>query len=131
MSQKGLRWLIDTGNFAQSTPTLHHECFHFYIHNNTILNPWCFYFIDIPSSYAPLLHDIQQGTVCLISNGSYNPTLQHGTAAWPVEGLTATLQISGRVITPGSASDQSAKFSEPASILAAMTVINALASFHT
>lgn len=100
MSLKGLWWLIDTGNFAKPTPTLCHELFHSYIHDNTILNPCCFSFIDIPSSYAPLLHDIQQGMVWLISDGSYNPTSQHGTAARLLEGTMSTLQISGRVITP-------------------------------
>jgi hypothetical protein len=130
MPRKGLWWLIDTGNFAQPTITLHHECFHLNIHDNTILNPWCFCFIDIPSSNAPLLHDIQEGTVWLISDGSYNPTLHHGMAAWLLEGIASTLQISGRVITPGSASNQSAYCSEWAGIFAAITVINTFASCH-
>jgi hypothetical protein len=66
----------------------------------------------------------------VVSDGSYNPTTQLGTTAWILEGRISNIQIFGKVITPGSASDQSAYRSELAGILAAIKVINALASFH-
>jgi hypothetical protein len=58
------------------------------------------------------------------------PQDNFGTAAWILEGKRSTLQISGRVTTPGQDITQSAYRSELAGILAAITVINALASFH-
>jgi hypothetical protein len=126
---KDLWWLIDTGSFTQPLPSVPHtlpSSFTDIAHKNT----WCTTFLEIPSLYSPLLPDIQSGSVLVVSDGSYNPTTKLGTAAWILEGRLSNIQISGSVITPGSASEQSAYRSELAGILVAITVINALASFH-
>jgi hypothetical protein len=47
-----------------------------------------------------------------------------------MEGISSNLQMSGRVITPGQASDLSAYRCELSGLLAATTVINAFARFH-
>jgi hypothetical protein len=53
-----------------------------------------------------------------------------GAAAWILEGISTSIQIWGKSITPGEATDLSDYRSELAGILAAMTVINSLACFH-
>jgi hypothetical protein len=116
--------------FFSTTSSPNQDNFDSFIENRTILNPWCFEFIDIPSDYSTLLQEIENGNVWLVSDGTFNPTSRTGTAAWILEGITSSLQISGKIITPGDCSDQSAYRSELAGILAAMTVINALTSFH-
>jgi hypothetical protein len=70
------------------------------------------------------------GNINLVSDGSYYSSHSVGTAAWIIEGSVSGIQITGAVITPGGASDQSAYRSELAGILAAISVINALAKFH-
>jgi hypothetical protein len=130
-SRKILWWLIDTGDFATNPSVNLHKSFDTFIQERNKKNPWCFDFIDLPSNYEPLLHDIKNENVLLVSDGSYHPTYHRGTAAWILEGTTSTLKISGKVITPGQESDQSTYHSELAGILAAiLTVVNTLASFH-
>jgi hypothetical protein len=74
---------------------------------------------------------MMEGQVILISDGSYSPTDNYGTAAWILEGKLSNLQMSGKIVTPGQAPAQSAYRSELAGILAAVSAINALAKFHS
>jgi hypothetical protein len=73
---------------------------------------------------------MKNGSLYLISDGSYHPVLNYGTAAWILEGVTSKIQFSGKVISPGQASVQSAYQSKLSGILTAVSVINALANFH-
>jgi hypothetical protein len=92
--------------------------------------PVVFCYLDIPNSYEHLLQDMKCGNINLVSDGSYYSNHSVGTAAWILEGSVSGIQITGAVITPEVASDQSAYRSELAGILAAISVINALAKFH-
>jgi hypothetical protein len=129
-TQRNKLWLIDTGTLMTNNPTPIYDSFESYILSNTHINEWCFQWLDLPDNYGPLLHDIINGDVWVVSDGSFHPFTRCGTAAWILEGRTTKLQITGKVITPGQAADQSAYRSELAGLLAALTVINALASFH-
>jgi hypothetical protein len=93
-------------------------------------NYWCFEFVDVPAVYEDILEDIAHEEVWLVSDGSYQPSLKFGTAAWILEGTKSMKRITGKVITPGQASDQSAYRSELAGILSAILVINKLATHH-
>jgi hypothetical protein len=129
-SRNNLLWLIDTGEFDDSaTASQSLRCYEPYA-ASLPRNTWCFDYLDIPTDLEPLLQDIRQGTTILISDGSYNPLHRRGTAAWVLEGTTSLAQISGRVITPGRDSEISAYRSELSGMLAAITVINALAKHH-
>jgi hypothetical protein len=125
-----LLWLIDTGEFDNSAPESQNLSFSEPYVAPFTRNTWCFDYFDIPTDLDPLMQDIVQGTIILISDGSYNPTNHRGTAAWLLEGTTSSTQISGRVITPGRDSDISAYRSKLSGILATITVINALAKHH-
>jgi hypothetical protein len=129
-ARHNLLWLIDTGTFATQEKPKAYESFHELLQDIDRPNSWCYQYVHLPSTYDSLLLDIQEGQVILISDGSYMPQDNFGTAAWILEGKRSTLQISGRVTTPGQDITQSAYRSELAGILAAITVINALASFH-
>jgi hypothetical protein len=121
--------LIDTGEFYEPIQTTSHQCYHSLIHHSHAAKQWCFEYSDIPQGYEPILQDIVHGNIWLISDGSYHLT-QYGTAAWILEGITSNIQLVGRVIIPGQAADLSAYRCELARILAAITVINTLASYH-
>jgi hypothetical protein len=125
---RGGNWcLIDIGTFVRHSHTAPRDCLLSKFQQCTILNPWCFDHVDFPYSYEPLLQDITNGKVWIISDGSYNKKLHCGTAAWILEGKTLNKRILGKIITPGSASDLTAYRCELARILAAVTVINAIA----
>lgn len=128
--RKNAWWVIDTGTFISPLPTPIYDSFHTMIQTNNHSNPWCFDYVDFPTYYDKLLIDIRNGNIWLVSDGSYHPKHRYGTAAWILEGSTSHLQITGMVITPGQASDQSAYRSKLACILAALSVLNTLATFH-
>jgi hypothetical protein len=123
-------WMIDNGPFTKPSPLTQYDCFFSYINNFSVQNLWCYEYLDIPSHYVPLINDIKNGEVWIISDGSYDPASQCGTAAWIIEG-TSTLQITGQVITTGAKEVQSAYRSELTGILAAITVISNLAYYHS
>jgi hypothetical protein len=123
-------WLIDTGTLMSNSPSPLYDSFESYILSNTHVNTWCFQWLDVPNDYGPLLQDIIKGDVWVVSNGSFQPSTQSGTAAWILEGRSSKLQITGKFISPGQAAEQSAYRSELAGLLAALTVINSLATFH-
>jgi hypothetical protein len=129
-ARRNLLWLTDTGLFVRQDITSVHDSFHELLQDKDRRNPWCYQHVQIPQIYDSLLSDIQDGQVILISNGSYTPHDNYGTAAWMLEGKRSKLHISGRIITPGQVNMQSAYRSELAGILAAITVLNALTSFH-
>jgi hypothetical protein len=122
-------WLVDTSQILADTsstvPSIRQQPI-----DETFLNPWCFTHVILPSFYDPLITDIKNGDTWLVSDGSYDPINKAGTAAWILEGKASNIQITGRVITPGEESMQSAYRSELAGILAALSVINTLAAFH-
>jgi hypothetical protein len=76
------------------------------------------------------MREIEQGTLWLVSDGSFNPSMHTGTAAWILEGISSKVHISGKIITPGEPTDQSAYRSELAGILAALTVINFSTTYY-
>ncbi len=96
----------------------------------TTLNPWCFDHVNIPLNTDALLHEIRAGAVWIISDGSYDLTRHYGTAAWALECKLSKQRIFGTVITPEDVSDLSAYRCELVGILAAITVINAIAFSH-
>jgi hypothetical protein len=51
------------------------------------LNLWCFEFLDISSFSDCLLQELEQGTIWLVSDGSFNPSTHTGTATWILEGI--------------------------------------------
>jgi hypothetical protein len=101
-----------------------------YIQDKTITNHWCFWDIDIPESYGSILDDMKQGHIIIVSDGSFHPSTKTGCAAWIMEGTSSRQQIVGCVITPGQDDEQSSYRSELSGILAALTFINTLATFH-
>jgi hypothetical protein len=50
--------------------------------------------------------------------------------AWILEGKASNILLTGRVVTPGEETMQSAYRSELAGIVAALSIIKTLASFH-
>jgi hypothetical protein len=129
-SRKNTWWLIDTGNFVPSYTVPSYEDFFSYIEGNSPLNPWCFEDIEFPEDYLEILQDLNKGTVRLVCHGSFNPSSDTGAAAWTLEGISTSVQIWGKIVTPGDATDHLAYRSELAGIRAAMTVINSFTSFH-
>jgi hypothetical protein len=73
---------------------------------------------------------MRTGQVLIISDGSYNPTSQRGTAAWILESTNSNLHIIGKIRTPGVKTVLSAYRCELAGILSAIMVLNSLARFH-
>jgi hypothetical protein len=108
---------MDTGTFVMQDMTTAYESFHELLQDKDRRNSWCYQYVQLPLTYDSLLLDIQDGQVILISNGSYMPHDNFGTAAWILEGKRSTLKISGRVTTPGQDNMQSAYRSELAGIL--------------
>jgi hypothetical protein len=106
------------------------DSFGSYLEGNPPLNPWCFEEIVFTDDLLPLLQDLEKGTVRLVCDGSFDPSSCKGAAAWILEGATSSIQIGGKIVTPGEATDHSAYRSELTGILAAMTVINSLTSFY-
>jgi hypothetical protein len=130
ISRKNTWRLIDTGNFVYIPETPSFDNFCSYLAGNPPLNPWCFKDIVFPDILAPLLQDLENGTVRLVCDGSFDPSSCTGAAAWVLEGVTSDTLIEGKIVTPGEPIDHSAYRSELAGILAAMSVLNAVASFY-
>jgi hypothetical protein len=128
--KRGLFQLIDTGELSTPQQSLKPPSFHSFLENPHKYNQWCFDFLHIPSHYESIIQDLKDGAVWLVSDGSYHLTLHYGTAAWILEGSTTNIKLIGRVITPGQASDLSAYRCKLSGILAAITFINTLASYH-
>jgi hypothetical protein len=128
--KRGLFRLIDTGELSTPQQPSKPHCFHSFLQKPHKYNQWCFDYLHIPSYYEPIIQDIKNGAVWLVSDGSYHPTLQYGTAAWILEGLTTNIKLIGRVITPGQAADLSAYRCKLSGILVAITFINTLTSYH-
>jgi hypothetical protein len=131
LTRGNLLWLTDTGYFTEVSREPPHTTFYNNLQQSERPNRWCFDYVDIPKDYELLLSDMMEGQVILISDGSYSPSDNYGTAAWILEGKLSNLQMSGRIVTPGQANLQSAYRSELAGILAAVSVISALAKFHS
>jgi hypothetical protein len=123
-------WLIDTGQVLSPPLNTPPSTFDEYLSQLRPTNSWCFHHLSLPTNYEEILNDIKTGDIILVSDGSYHPTKQQGTAAWILEGTKSSIQIIGRVVTPGPDISQSAYRSELAGILASITVLNALLSFH-
>jgi hypothetical protein len=131
LTKDNLLWMTDKGYFSEIAQEPTYKTFSDYLQRSERSNRWCFNYVDIPQDYELLLSDMMEGHVILISDGSYNPTDNYGTAAWILEGKLSNLQMSGKIITPGQATVQSAYRSELAGILAAVSIINELAKFHS
>jgi hypothetical protein len=71
-----------------------------------------------------LKENISNGTLRLVSDGSYNPKLHLGTASWVVESLDKQLQITGNLIMPGEAEIQCSHRSELSGLLGGIQYIN-------
>jgi hypothetical protein len=71
--RKGTWYMIDAGHYSPTQTILHSNTFEEHIINTPHLNPWCFEFLDFPAEYDPLLSDIMNGHIVLISDGSYHP----------------------------------------------------------
>jgi hypothetical protein len=129
-SKKNSWRLLDIGDFT-STPMISHQETNL-LHNadRLGLNPWCYEFLEIPSNCDRLMQEIEQGPIWLVSDGSFNPSMHTGTAAWILEGISSKVQISGKIITPGEPTDQSAYCSELAGILATVTAINFITTYY-
>jgi hypothetical protein len=70
--------------------------------------------MDITDEGRAIANAIAQGEAIAVSNGSFKDL--YGTVAWGFEGANDTGQISGAVVVPGSAKDQSSYRSELAGI---------------
>jgi hypothetical protein len=121
--------LIDTGMTAEEQHK-EYNCLYSFIQDKALRNPWCFEDVTIPEFYGPILEDMKQGNILVISDSSFQPSYKRGCAAWILEGTTCQQQITGRVITPGGDEDHSAYCSELSGILAALSVTNRIAKFH-
>jgi hypothetical protein len=126
-SKRNCLWLIDTGTFIDRSPTNTHRNFFNFVRETHRHNFWCFENVFLPSRYGSLLNDMRTGQVLIISDGSYNPTSQRGTAAWILESSNSSLHIIGKIWTPGVKTVLSAYRCELAGILSAITVLNSLA----
>jgi hypothetical protein len=107
-----------------------YNCLYNFLQDKAVNNPWCFENVTIPEFYGPILEDMQQGNILVICDGSFQPSVKRGCAAWILEGTSCHQQITGKVTTPGSMEDLSAYRSELSGILAALSVINRIAKFH-
>jgi hypothetical protein len=67
---------------------------------------------------------VRNGSITLVSDGSFNPQLELGTAAWILESLDKTLQIKGTLITPGESEAQCAHHSELSGLLGGIRYVN-------
>jgi hypothetical protein len=123
-------WLIDTGQVLFPAPNTSPSTFAEYLSLSRQTNSWCFDHFSLPSNYEEILPEITTGDILLVSDGSYHPTKHQGTAAWILKGTKSSIQIIGRVVTPGHDTTQSTYRSELAGILATITVLNTLLSFH-
>lgn len=81
-TRKDILWLIDTGSIGPTYQAQTFDNFTEFIRGKTHKNRWCFQDITLPDDYGPLLQDIKNGTVWVVSDGSYHPTTRCGTAAW-------------------------------------------------
>jgi hypothetical protein len=103
-------------------------------HNNSTIRPHQPYYYDhstIRNSFKLskerellLKENIRNGTLRLVSDGSYDPNLHLGTAAWVIESLDKQLQITGSLITPGEAEIQCSHRSELSGLLGGIQYIN-------
>ena len=85
--------------------------------NNTYLE-WLHCTVEQSDSITSLLEDIRNGSSRCVSDGSYNPHTQIGTASWIIESHNQLEYIRGTSIVPGHHSIQSAYRSELVGLLA-------------
>jgi hypothetical protein len=71
---------------------------------------------------------ICEGNIQLVSDGSYNPDLQLGTASWVLESQDRGLHITGNLVTPGEEESQCSHPSELSGLLGGIHFVNKLCS---
>jgi hypothetical protein len=67
---------------------------------------------------------IRRGEIILVSDGSFNPELQLGTASWVLESVNKKLQITGSLIMPGESEYQCSHCSELSGLLGGIQYVN-------
>ncbi len=67
---------------------------------------WCVNNVDLSDDGNTIAEAIRNRVAIAVSDGSFKDT--YGTAAWVLEGDNTAGRIIGRVISPGTGSDQSA-----------------------
>ncbi len=89
---------------------------------------WCFMHMDLQEEGKVIAAAIATGEAIAISDGSFQD--QYGTAAWVFEGIDAIGRVTGAVVVPGSAKDQSAYRSELAGIYTIVLFTMKLCDFY-
>jgi hypothetical protein len=85
-TRKNLWWVIDLGQHLPPVPTVTFDSYQDFLVKTTHKNQWCFDHVEVPPDHHKLLQDVQEGHIWLVSDGSYDPRLQYGTATWILEG---------------------------------------------
>lgn len=100
-------WYIDNHNLHEHpyTPRLRY--------NGWMMNS----VTETQNSHPHILHAISTGTLRIVSDGSYDPITNTGTAAWIMEDESALHQLSGSVSVPGDKTSQNSHRSELTGIL--------------
>ena len=85
---------------------------------------WLHYKVVQTDSIVALLHDLLNHKIIAVTDGSYHPFDETGSAAWTIESATGQEYISGISLIPGSPSSQSAIRSELVGVLAILAFMN-------
>jgi len=88
---------------------------------------WCFHNLSIADDGSLFITALAEGDAIAVSDGSFKDT--YGTATWVLEGNESAGRISGRVVCPDGASDQSSYCSELCGVYAVLTVVNNLCNY--
>jgi hypothetical protein len=87
---------------------------------------WLHYKVIQSDSIQLLLQDLASNNAITVTDGSYHPFDETGSAAWTIESESGDEYISGISLIPGDASSQSAIRSELVGILAIYTYLHKL-----
>ncbi len=88
---------------------------------------WCADNVDLVDDGYIIAEAIRNRVAIAVSDGSFKD--MYGTAAW-LEYDTSSGRIIGKVISPGTGSDQSAYRSKLSGILAVMIMVKYLCTYH-
>jgi hypothetical protein len=95
---------------------------------SSIGEKWCVNNVDLSDDGNTIADAIRNRVAIAVSDGSFKDT--YGTVAWVLEGDNSAGCIIGRVISPGTGSDQSAYRSKLSGILAIMIMVKHICSYH-
>jgi hypothetical protein len=93
-------------------------------HEHSTSFEWLHYKVVQTDSIGALIHDLLNHNIIAVTDGSYHPFDETGSAAWTIESATGQEYISGISLIPGAPSSQSAIRSELVGVLAILAFMN-------